>query len=153
MPRLAGLPPPRQDIARDGRVLLPELFAGHSSNTVLAVLTGTRLPPEQYPVARELARRIKGFQRAGNASGGALDATPWLRFLAPGGFGLRDYKNGNDALIYFMSVRMSSLPACLRPFLRHSTGTRHVNLVIDRTQTVLFVSSAATNKRAQGVIR
>lgn len=97
-------------MARDGLVLLPDVFAAASMNMVLAVLTGARLGVEDFPAMRAVARQVLGFQRAGNAAGLALDSTPWLRFLAPALFGFSTYKAGNDALMAFLAVR----PQCVR---------------------------------------
>lgn len=101
-------------MARNGLVLLPDVFAAASMNMVLAVLTGARLGAEDFRAARVVARQVLGFQRAGNAAGAALDATPWLRFLAPALFGYSAYKSGNDALMAFLEVRPQCDMGCLR---------------------------------------
>lgn len=102
----ANLTPHDADVARGGRVLFPDVFAAASMNMALAVLTGTRVTPDQYPAARVVARHVLEFQRAGNAGGRAIDATPWLRFVAPGLSGYTAYKGGNDGLMHFIQAHV-----------------------------------------------
>ncbi|KAK3908428.1 putative cytochrome P450 304a1 [Frankliniella fusca] len=80
----------------------PDVLAAAAMNMGLAVLTGTRLPADQYPAARVVARHVQDFQRSGNAGGRAIDVTPWLRFVAPGASGYATWKSGNDGLLEFI---------------------------------------------------
>ncbi|KAK5638647.1 hypothetical protein RI129_012942 [Pyrocoelia pectoralis] len=65
---------------KKGRVLIPDLFYGPLSNTILHMLVGKRFEDKEL---RTIARSILRFLRSTDAAGRALNITPWLRYFAP----------------------------------------------------------------------
>ncbi|KAB0797119.1 hypothetical protein PPYR_08113 [Photinus pyralis] len=69
---------------KPGRILLPDLFYGMLSNSMLQMLVGKRFEDKQL---RTIARSTLRFFRNMDTTGRALSITPWIRHVAPEYFG------------------------------------------------------------------
>ncbi|KAK5638646.1 hypothetical protein RI129_012941 [Pyrocoelia pectoralis] len=95
--------PDDHDIHRKkGRVLIPDLFYGPLSNTILHMLVGKRFEDKEL---RTVARSTLRFLRSIDAAGRALSITPWLRHFAPEYFGAKPLIEENRRLQdFFMNL-------------------------------------------------
>lgn len=88
---------------RKGEILMPNVFFGPMMNGILQMLIGKRF---EHHKLRPVADAALRFLRSGDATGGALTITPWLRFIAPDFFGYSSTIDDNNVLRDFMRVNM-----------------------------------------------
>ncbi|KAJ9586489.1 hypothetical protein L9F63_019866, partial [Diploptera punctata] len=87
------------DVFKNGCALVPNFFCHIFLNAFWKMFCGDTLSHEDHAFTKHLVQLGFGFQRSTDATGLALGITPWLRYIAPGKFGIRQMRLSNGKMI------------------------------------------------------
>ncbi|XP_063909187.1 probable cytochrome P450 304a1 [Zophobas morio] len=82
-----------------GQILVPDFLYGSLINIIMSMISSTQF---DHHKVRKYAIAALNFMKSGDATGGAITITPWLKYFAPDYFGYTSADKDNAFLVGFM---------------------------------------------------